>query len=203
MGVGGGGDSSEARPCSTASCECGFGAKVRAGRRSSLLSPGTGRSLEGSGPGGDREANSFRMIYPPDPRWATVMRTAESRKLFDRFLNFRSSSRADVQSAKDLTTKLLEEFAVWLVGKQKVKQTTAVLAFSRSANFIPMSVHRSSLHQENCLWEPTMIAKSRERSHSSISTKSWLRPKARYDESARPTSQEMYRPARGTSYRSW
>jgi hypothetical protein len=48
-------------------------------------------------------ANSFGMIYQPGPRWATVKRTAEVLKLFDRFLNFRSSSQADVQTAKDLT----------------------------------------------------------------------------------------------------
>jgi hypothetical protein len=81
-------------------------------------------------------ANSFRMIYEPGPRWATVMRTAEVLKLFDRFLNLRSSSQADVQSAKDLTTELLEEFAVWLVGKQKLKRTTAANIFTVCCHFL-------------------------------------------------------------------
>ena len=81
-------------------------------------------------------ANNFWMIHQPSPRWATVRRTAEVLKLFDRFLNFRSSSQADVQTAKDLTTDLLEEFAVWLVGKHKLKRRTAANIFSVCCHFL-------------------------------------------------------------------
>jgi len=76
------------------------------------------------------------MIYQPSPRCATVKRTAEVLKLFDRFLNFRSASQADVESAKDLTTDLLEEFAVWLVGTQKLKRRTAANIFTVCCHFL-------------------------------------------------------------------
>ena len=81
-------------------------------------------------------ANNFWMMHQPSPRWATVRRTAEVLKLFDRFLNFRSSSQADVQTAKDLTTDLLEEFAVWLVGKHKLKRRTAANIFTICCHFL-------------------------------------------------------------------
>ena len=81
-------------------------------------------------------ANSFWMIYQPGPRWTTVKRTAEVLKLFARFLNFRSSSQADVQTAEDLTTDLLEEFAVWLVGKHKLKRRTAANIFTVCCHFL-------------------------------------------------------------------
>lgn len=81
-------------------------------------------------------ANSFRMIYQPGPRWATAMRTAETLKLFDRFLNFRSASGEDVQTAKALTADLLKEFAVWLVAEHKLGRKTAANVFTRCCCFL-------------------------------------------------------------------
>lgn len=81
-------------------------------------------------------ANSFRMIYQLVPRGGTVTRTAETLRLFVRFLDFRSSSQADVESAKDLTTELAEEFAVWLVAQHKLKRKTAANIFTVCCHFL-------------------------------------------------------------------
>jgi hypothetical protein len=81
-------------------------------------------------------ANSFWMTYRPSLRRATAKRTAEALKLFERFLNFRSSSQADVQSAKELTTDLLKEFAVWLVAKHKLKRKTAANILAVCCHFL-------------------------------------------------------------------
>jgi len=81
-------------------------------------------------------ANSFWMTYQASLRWATVKRTGETLRLFDRFLNFRSSGQSDVESAKELTTELLEEFADWLVGKHKLKRKTAANIFTVCCHFL-------------------------------------------------------------------
>jgi hypothetical protein len=81
-------------------------------------------------------ANSFWMIYQPGPRIATVTRTAETLKLFDRFLSYRSRSQADVGTAKDLNADVLKELAVWLVAKHRVKRKTAANIFSICCCFL-------------------------------------------------------------------
>ena len=135
MGDGGGGGFF--RSTTLSNCELRtlpVGSGFRAGRRPSLLrKPGVSLSR----PELARVlANSFWTIYQPSPRWATVKRTAEVLKLFDQFLNFRSSSQADAQTAGDLTTDLLEEFAVWLVGKHKLKRRTAANIFTVCCHFL-------------------------------------------------------------------
>jgi hypothetical protein len=81
-------------------------------------------------------ANSFWMVYQPGPRSATVNRTADSLRLLDRFLNFRSQSQSDVQTTKDLTADLLKEFAVWLVAERHLKRKTAANTFAICCCFL-------------------------------------------------------------------
>lgn len=81
-------------------------------------------------------ANSFWMTYQPGPRKATADRTAHALKLFHRFLNYRSQSRADVRTAKDLSTDLLKELAVWLVAKHRLKRKSAAGLFAACCCFL-------------------------------------------------------------------
>jgi hypothetical protein len=81
-------------------------------------------------------ANSFWMIYQPEPRSATVSRTADTLRLFGRFLSYRSQSQTDVQTAKDLNADILKEFAVWLVAKHRLKRRTAANVFTVCCCFL-------------------------------------------------------------------
>ncbi len=81
-------------------------------------------------------ANSFWMIYQPGPRRATAERTASTLKLLHGFLNYRSQSQSDVQSARDLSTDLLKEFAVWLVTKRRLKRKSAAGLFAACCCFL-------------------------------------------------------------------
>src|SRR6266404_4890730 len=81
-------------------------------------------------------ANSFWMTYQPEPRKATAGRTAQALKLFHRFLNYRSHSQADVRSAKNLSTDLLKELAVWLVAKHGLKRKSAAGIFAACCCFL-------------------------------------------------------------------
>jgi len=81
-------------------------------------------------------ASSFWMIYQPRPRRATAIITAQSLKLLDRFLSFRSHTQSDVQTAKDLTADLLKEFAVWLVAEHHLKRKTAAQNFTICCCFL-------------------------------------------------------------------
>jgi integrase len=81
-------------------------------------------------------ANSFWMIYQPRPRRATADRTTNTLKLLHRFLNYRSQSQSDVQSARDLSTDLLKEFAVWLVTKRRLKRKSAAGLFAACCCFL-------------------------------------------------------------------
>jgi len=84
-------------------------------------------------------ANSFWMIYQPGPRWATAHRTMETLRLFHRFLNYRSQSQSDVQTAKDLTADLLKEFAVWLIAPHGLKRKSAAGLFAACCCFLRRS----------------------------------------------------------------
>ena len=84
-------------------------------------------------------ANSFRMIYRPGLRRATARKMEASLKLLDRFLNYRSTSQPDVRTAKDLSTHLLKEFAVWLVANRKLKRGTAANIFTICCCFLRRS----------------------------------------------------------------
>jgi hypothetical protein len=81
-------------------------------------------------------ANSFWMIYQPRPRRTTVNRTAETLKLLDRFLDFRSQSQSDVRTTQDLSPDLLKEFAVWLVAEHHLKRKTAANTFTICCCFL-------------------------------------------------------------------
>jgi len=81
-------------------------------------------------------ANSFWMIYQPEPRSATVSRTADTLRLLSRFLSYRSQSQADVRTAKDLNADVLKEFAVWLVAKHRLKRKTAANVFTVCCCFL-------------------------------------------------------------------
>ena len=80
--------------------------------------------------------NSFWIIHQPGPRSTTVSRTAQSLKLLSRFLNFRSQSQAEVQTARDLSADLLKEFAVWLVAEHHLKRKTAASDFTTCCCFL-------------------------------------------------------------------
>src|ERR1051326_8006850 len=81
-------------------------------------------------------ANSFWMTYQPGPRRATAERTASTLKLLHGFLNYRSQSQSDVQSARDLSTDLLKEFAVWLLTKRRLKRKSAAGLFAACCCFL-------------------------------------------------------------------
>ncbi|HEX5432834.1 MAG TPA: hypothetical protein VFY05_01240 [Candidatus Angelobacter sp.] len=81
-------------------------------------------------------ANTFSIIYHSGRRRATAIRTADALKLFARFLNYRSQGQSDVQAAKDLSTELLKEFAVWLVAKHRLKRSSAAGLFAVCCCFL-------------------------------------------------------------------
>jgi hypothetical protein len=81
-------------------------------------------------------ANSFWIIYLPGPRKATADRTTNTLKLLHRFLNYRSQSQSEVQTAKDLSAELLKEFAVWLVAKHRLKRKSAAGLFAACCCFL-------------------------------------------------------------------
>ncbi len=79
------------------------------------------------------------MIGQPGLRWATARRTTGTLRLFHRFLNYRSQSQPDVQAAKDLTTDLLKEFAVWLIAEPGLKRKSAAGLFAACCRFLRRS----------------------------------------------------------------
>ncbi len=81
-------------------------------------------------------ANSFWIVYQSGRRRATATRTADAMKLFARFLNYRSQGQSDVQTARDLSTDLLKEFAVWLVAKHQLKRISAASFFAVCCCFL-------------------------------------------------------------------
>ena len=84
-------------------------------------------------------ANSFQVIYQPGPRRATAQKTTNTLRLFHRFLNYRSQSQPEVQTAKDLTADLLKEFAVWLIAPHGLKRRSAASLFAACCCFLRRS----------------------------------------------------------------
>jgi hypothetical protein len=81
-------------------------------------------------------ANTFWIVYQSGRRRATAIRTVDTLRLFARFLNYRSQGQSDVQTAKDLSTDLLKEFAVWLVAKHHLKRISAAGLFAGCCCFL-------------------------------------------------------------------
>lgn len=84
-------------------------------------------------------ANSFWMIHQPQPRWATAHRLVGTLRLFHRFLNYRSQTQPDVQTAQDLSADLLKEFAVWLMARRGLKRRSAAGLFAACCYFLRKS----------------------------------------------------------------
>lgn len=84
-------------------------------------------------------ANSFWMIHQPQPRWATAHRAVGTLRLFHRFLNYRSQTQPDVQTAQDLSADLLKEFAVWLMARRGLKRRSAAGLFAACCYFLRKS----------------------------------------------------------------
>lgn len=80
--------------------------------------------------------NSFRIIYPVVTHKATVDRIVTTLKLFNRFLSYRSKAQSDVRTAKQLSTDMLKEFAVWLVAKRRLKRKSAAGLFAACCLFL-------------------------------------------------------------------
>ena len=121
-------------------------------------------------------ANSFWMIHQPRPRNATARRIIGTLRQFHRFLSYRCQSQPDVLTAKDLSTDLLKEFAVWLMARRGLK-TEVGLHFSRPAavscashdGCTPKSSLRSSPPRETYLRDQIMIAPSQRPFHGPTS----------------------------------
>ncbi len=84
-------------------------------------------------------ANSFWMIHQPRPRNATARRIIGTLRQFHRFLSYRCQSQPDVLTAKDLSTDLLKEFAVWLMARRGLKRKSAAGFFSACCCFLRKS----------------------------------------------------------------
>ena len=81
-------------------------------------------------------ANTFWMIHRPHLRKPTVRRRGSTLRLFHRFLNYRSQGQPDVRTAKDLSSNLLKEFAVWLITKHHLKRRSAASSFATCCYFL-------------------------------------------------------------------
>jgi len=81
-------------------------------------------------------ANSFSITYQPEVRKPTANRTADTLRLLYRFLDYRAEGQHDVHAAKDLSTDLLKEFAVWLVAKRRLKRKSAAGIFAACCCFL-------------------------------------------------------------------
>lgn len=81
-------------------------------------------------------ANTFWMIHWPHLRKPTVKRRRGTLKLFHWFLDYRAHGQPDLQTAKDLSTNLLKEFAVWLIAEHHLKRRSAASIFATCCYFL-------------------------------------------------------------------
>ena len=81
-------------------------------------------------------ANSLWITYQVAARKGTVHRTVSTLKLFTRFLDHRCRTQLDVLTAKQLSTNLLKEFAVWLVAIHHLKRKSAAGLFAAFCCFL-------------------------------------------------------------------
>ncbi len=81
-------------------------------------------------------ANSLWITYQVAARKSTVLRTISTLKLFTRFLDCRGKTQMDVRTAKQLSSDLLKEFAVWLVASHHLKRKSAAGLFAAFCCFL-------------------------------------------------------------------
>jgi integrase len=81
-------------------------------------------------------ANSFWITYQAAARKGTLDRTKFTLRLFSRFLDYRCRTQLDVQTAKQFSTNLLKEFAIWLVATHKLKRKSAAGLFAACCCFL-------------------------------------------------------------------
>ncbi len=81
-------------------------------------------------------ANVFWIMHRAQPREATVTRFVGILQAFNRFLDYRAKSHAEVRSAKDISRELLQECAVWLVTAGTMQRKVAADLFQKLCLFL-------------------------------------------------------------------
>jgi len=81
-------------------------------------------------------ANSFWITYQPEARKPTANRTSDTLRSLYRFFDYRAQSQSDVYAARDFSTDLLKEFAVWLVAKRSLSRKSAAGIFAVCCCFL-------------------------------------------------------------------